>query len=74
MNGRIIDILVSLWVAAVGFLFAILPLAASKNGGQWIIGVWDLWRFPYGIALIVCGATAALRAYRWILAAWRHGE
>ncbi len=57
-----VDILIAVWVAAVGISFAILPLLDS--GGAWIGGVWDAWRFIYGAAMLLFVAVGGVRAYR----------
>lgn len=72
------DTLIAVWIAAAGISFVLPPLAAvlmsSNTWAAWATGVWDAWRFPYGVVLVTCAAGAALRACRYVLAARRHEE
>lgn len=78
MNGRFVDKLIAVWVAAVGISFALLPLVgmaiSADSCGLWVARVWDAWRYVYGVALIVCSAGGAVRACRWLNATRRHTE
>jgi hypothetical protein len=72
------DALMAIWVAAVGAVFALLPLVALAAqpafGTSWVASVWDAWRIPYGIALLVCAAGVGVRVCRFRPGARRSRE